>query len=80
MTLNDFTNNCVSLIIIQKFDEGDMKGGALTEESSFATLFPAYREKYLRDVWPLFTRELKVNEIDLIYTDKKRVIVDKKQN
>jgi len=34
--------------------------GPLLEESSFATLFPKYREKYLRDVWPIVTRALEV--------------------
>ncbi|KAL3812107.1 hypothetical protein ACHAXA_009442 [Cyclostephanos tholiformis] len=46
---------------ITPWDEsnGDaLPGGRLLEESSFATLFPKYREKYLREVWPLVTRAL----------------------
>jgi ribosomal RNA assembly protein len=37
--------------------------GSLLEESSFATLFPKYREKYLRDVWPVVTKCLEVNSL-----------------
>lgn len=42
----------------------------LLEESSFATLFPKYREKYLREVWPVVTRALDKHniacELDLV--------------
>lgn len=40
-------------------EKGDhLVGGSLLEESSFALLFPKYREKYLRDVWSTVTRAL----------------------
>ena len=43
---------------------------ALLEESSFAVLFPAYREQYLRDIWPQVTSTLKAHgiacQLDLI--------------
>ena len=35
-----------------------LPGGHLLEESSFATLFPKYRETYLRQSWGIVTKEL----------------------
>jgi len=43
---------------IEAFKPEDNKGGTFTEESTFATLFPKYREVYLREAWPLITRSL----------------------
>merc|ERR1711981_353276 len=43
----------------------------MLEESKFATLYPAYREKYLREVWPMVQKTLSDNhnlkaDLDLI--------------
>jgi ribosomal RNA assembly protein len=35
-----------------------LPGGRLLEESSFAVLFPKYRESYLRQIWPVVTKSL----------------------
>lgn len=42
---------------LDEFKPEDSSGPFL-EESSFATLFPQYREKYLREVWKVVTNEL----------------------
>lgn len=36
----------------------------LLEESSFATMFPRYREQYLREIWPVVTKELDVRMVE----------------
>ncbi|XP_050223576.1 LOW QUALITY PROTEIN: KRR1 small subunit processome component [Mercurialis annua] len=43
---------------IEKFDPSWNEGGLL-EVSSFSTLFPQYREKYLQEVWPMVKSSLK---------------------
>ncbi|KZT51265.1 hypothetical protein CALCODRAFT_443306 [Calocera cornea HHB12733] len=56
---------------VEKFEPVDNKGGTFLQESSFATLFPKYREKYLREVWGAVTKALEAHGIacmlDLIH-------------
>ncbi|KAM0910342.1 hypothetical protein ACQ4PT_014234 [Festuca glaucescens] len=43
---------------VEKFDPSWNEGGLL-EVSSFSTLFPGYREKYLQNAWPIVKGALK---------------------
>lgn len=47
---------------IDKFDPSWNEGGML-EVSSFSTLFPQYREKYLQEAWPIVKGSLKEHGI-----------------
>lgn len=45
----------------------DLKAGEpFLEESSFATLFPKYRETYLREIWPEVTKALEPKGINAV--------------
>lgn len=61
-------DNAWSLKIPEFRPENNPNG--LLEESSFATLFPKYREKYLKEYWPLVKKSLDEHnvkaELDLI--------------
>jgi hypothetical protein len=48
---------------IEKFTPEDNAGGTFLEESSFSTLFPKYREQYLRGSWPFITKQLEKHGI-----------------
>ena len=43
---------------VDEFTAEDNAGGTFAEESSFACLFPKYRELYLKQAWPLVTKAL----------------------
>lgn len=43
---------------VDPFKPEDNAAGSFAEESSFATLFPKYREVYLKEAWPVVTRAL----------------------
>lgn len=48
---------------VDPFTPADNAGGTFAEESSFAIVFPKYREVYLKEAWPLVTKSLEKHGI-----------------
>lgn len=48
---------------IEEFKPEDNVAGTFAEESSFVTLFPKYRELYLKQSWPMITKALEKHGI-----------------
>ena len=48
----------------QEFKPEDNPHGGVVEESSLAVLFPAYRERYIKEVFPLVKQALKPYKIN----------------
>eukprot|EP00039_Didymoeca_costata_P028290 m.20584 g.20584 ORF g.20584 m.20584 type:complete len:414 (+) comp6884_c0_seq1:82-1323(+) len=51
---------------LEPFKQEDVKGATLVDETVFTTLFPKYREHYLRDWWPQVTSTLKQHHIECV--------------
>jgi ribosomal RNA assembly protein len=49
---------------IEDFTPEDNPHGGVIEESSFSVMFPQYREKYIKEVWPLVKKALKPFKIE----------------
>ncbi|KAF8681018.1 KRR1 small subunit processome component [Rhizoctonia solani] len=60
---------------IDEFKPEDNVAGAFTQESSFATLFPKYREKYLREVWSAVTTALQHHASHILPAFTKHIIL-----
>ncbi|MDP2438480.1 MAG: hypothetical protein Q8P67_22275 [archaeon] len=52
------TTDGVDLYKVPPFDPEKDSSGRFLEESSFAVMFPRYREPYIREAWPAVTRAL----------------------
>ncbi|EDN10664.1 ribosomal RNA assembly protein mis3 [Histoplasma mississippiense (nom. inval.)] len=50
-------------MVIEEFKPEHNAGGTFTEESSFVSLFPKYREAYLKETWPMITKALEKHGI-----------------
>ena len=50
--------------IEQDFKPEDNPTGGVVEESSFAVLFPQYRERYIKEIFPLVKKALKPFKIE----------------
>lgn len=63
---------------IDPFKKEDMKHPLLCE-SSFATLFPRYREKYIRECWPLVKNSLseyvRINYVIYLFKIKVHIFI-----